>query len=83
MKHLPQKNHSPIMPSAKLIFENKRFVTVNELALILGVSKKTIYGWVYRRLINPKRVGPRLIRFDLDEIEKWTSKKSEDSHGNF
>lgn len=65
------------------VFENKKYITAIELAQFLGVSKKTVYGWAYRGLIQPKRIGPRLIRFDLREIEEWISQTKGDSHGNY
>lgn len=57
----------------------KKLITVNELAQFLGVSPKTIYGWHYRGLINAERVGPRLIRFDLEKVMQWISNKKGDS----
>jgi excisionase family DNA binding protein len=53
----------------------KQLLDVKQLAERLRVSPKTIYGWVYRGIIEPERVGPRLIRFDFEKIEKWTSNK--------
>ena len=34
-----------------------------------GVSRQTIRRWISRGKIHAYRVGPRLIRVDLDEIE--------------
>lgn len=61
-------------------FENreskKKFVSVNGLASHLDVSPKTIYGWIYRKLIPFQKIGPRLIRFDLQEVEQWIASQS-------
>jgi excisionase family DNA binding protein len=55
----------------------KKRLSVKELADYLGVAPKTIYGWVYKGLIQPERVGPRLIRFDLEKIEQWILQSKE------
>jgi len=62
------------------LFDNKigdeRFVSTRELAQRLGVSHRTVEGWRYRGLITPIKVGPRLVRYDLDEvIEQMSSEK--------
>ena len=62
----------------KSIFENlddgNRLIDVSELGLRLGVAPKTIYGWHYKGLIKAYKVGPRLIRFDYEEVRKWLAK---------
>ncbi len=54
------------------LFDNQidaqQLLTAAELAAHLKVSDKTIYGWVYRGLIQPERLGPRLIRFSLQKV---------------
>jgi len=55
-------------------FENpdaQELWSVSKLAKRLTVSRKTIYGWVYRGLIKPERIGPRLIRFTQETVERW------------
>lgn len=64
-----QKEHS------KKLFENKKRMTIDELSQRLQVSRKTIYGWTYRNLIPFDRIGPRLIRFDLEKIEHWIAEQ--------
>lgn len=53
----------------------KRFVTVNEVALLLSVAPKTVRGWVYHNTIPHIRANGAL-RFDLVEIERWLGKES-------
>jgi excisionase family DNA binding protein len=55
----------------KIVEKAKKRLSVKELADYLGVAPKTIYGWVYKGLITPEKIGPRLIRFDLEKIEQW------------
>jgi excisionase family DNA binding protein len=64
-----------------VFFENSvgtkaKLLSVDELAQYLGVSKKTVYGWVYRHWITPERIGPRLIRFNLEKIEQWIASQN-------
>ena len=64
--------------SGNMIFENPgELLSVSEVARSLRVSEKTIYGWVYRNLLVPIRVGPRLIRFKKTEIERWLHSQKE------
>ena len=63
-----------------LIFQNRiagKLLTVEDLSFKLGVSKKTIYGWIYRGLIKPIKVGPRLVRFEPKEVEQWISNQGD------
>jgi len=48
-----------------------RFLTLDEAAQLLAVSKQTIYGWTSGRRIPFRKVG-RLLRFDRAELENWT-----------
>jgi len=43
----------------------------NELADSLGISPRTVYAWRRERGLPFVRVGPRLIRFDVDLVEAW------------
>lgn len=57
------------------IFDNQaeQYLSVKEVAIHLGVSEKTVRGWVYKGLLNPEKIGPRLIRFKRKDIELWIS----------
>ncbi len=59
--------------------QQKVFLKADDLASRLGVSKKTVYGRIYRRLIPFKKIGPRLIRFDPNDIEQWILQTKEKS----
>lgn len=48
----------------------KRFVGPQELAAYLDVKIDTIYAWAWQRKIPHFKMG-RLVKFDLQEIEKW------------
>ena len=58
------------------VFENKvernqRLWNVNDVAIFLGVSHRTIRNWVFQRRI-PYLKFVRCIRFDPKEVQKWT-----------
>lgn len=48
-----------------------KFLEVPEVAILLRVSKRTIYDWVSLRKIPFRKAGTRTI-FDRDEILAWT-----------
>lgn len=50
--------------------EQKRLLTISELAVYLSIKQKTIYAKVEAGEIPHYRIG-RLIRFRLDEIDAW------------
>jgi excisionase family DNA binding protein len=51
-----------------------RWLSVEEIAQYLGVSRDTIYSWVGKKDIPAHKVG-RLWKFKTDEIDAWVRKK--------
>jgi len=47
-----------------------RWLSVEEIADYLGVSKDTVYGWISKREMPAHKVG-RLWKFKADEIDEW------------
>jgi excisionase family DNA binding protein len=47
-----------------------RWVSVEEVAGYLGVSKDTIYGWILKKDMPAHKVG-RLWKFKTDEVDDW------------
>lgn len=47
-----------------------RWVSVEEIAAYLGVSKETIYRWVEKQKIPARRVG-KFWKFKPSEIDEW------------
>ncbi len=60
-----------------------RWVSVEEIAEYLGVSKDTVYGWIAKKDMPAHKVG-RLWKFKTDEIDDWvrTGKASDDYKEN-
>lgn len=48
----------------------ERWLSVDEIAEYLGVSKDTVYGWISARNMPAHRVG-RLWKFKKDDIDGW------------
>jgi excisionase family DNA binding protein len=50
--------------------EPERWLSVEEIAKHLGVSKETIYRWVEKQKIPAHKVG-RQWKFKATEVDKW------------
>ena len=50
--------------------EPERWLSVEEIAKHLGVSKETIYRWVEKQKIPSHKVG-RQWKFKITEIDQW------------
>jgi excisionase family DNA binding protein len=47
-----------------------RWLSVDEIAEYLGVSKDTVYTWINAKGMPAHRVG-RLWKFKRDEVDEW------------
>ena len=56
------------------IDDSRRLLSIGQLSQQLGVSVKTLYGWVCLRQIPYVKMG-RLVKFDALDIEKWIETK--------
>lgn len=56
-----------------LNYELERWLSVEEIAAHLGISKETIYRWVEREKIPAHRVG-RLWKFKASQVDSWVLK---------
>lgn len=61
-----------------------RWLSVDEIAEYLGVSKDTVYTWVTSKGMPGHRVG-RLWKFKRDDVDAWVREggaaSSSDEHG--
>ena len=51
----------------------EHWVTIEEVASHLGVTRDSIYRWVEKKKLPAHRVG-RLFRFKLSEVDNWVRK---------
>jgi excisionase family DNA binding protein len=65
-----------LIKDVDVIFKDKAYLTVEDVALLLGCDPSVIYNWTKRS--NPKRRPPRItvgksVRFPKREFTKWLS----------
>ncbi len=53
----------------------KRYINIDELSEYTGLSKNTLYGWIWQKRIPYTKFG-RLVKFDKEAIERWVMKNS-------
>ena len=54
----------------KNMIDQDRWLSVEDIAVHLGIKKDTVYKWVAANKIPAHKVG-RLWKFDKIEIDKW------------
>jgi excisionase family DNA binding protein len=68
---------------------NTRWLSVEQVAEYLGISKETVYRWLEKGIVPAHRVG-KLWRFQSSEIDDWvkaggaaaSQNKSHNNHQN-
>lgn len=64
----------PSLPLFQLLMEapamSDRWLSVEEIAEYLGVSKDTVYAWISKRNMPAHRIG-RLWKFKSAEVDEW------------
>ncbi|HSA96886.1 MAG TPA: nucleotidyltransferase domain-containing protein [Acidobacteriota bacterium] len=53
----------------------ERWLSVDDVAIHLGIRRGTVYKWVERLGLPARKVG-RLLRFKRSEIDAWVEKRS-------
>lgn len=48
----------------------ERWLSVEEIAAHLGISKETVYRWLERKKIPAHRIG-KLWKFRSSEVDRW------------
>ena len=49
----------------------ERYLTVDDVANMIGVSPKTVYGWVYAQRIPHVKFSRSVLRFRRSDIDAW------------
>lgn len=61
--------------------EPERWLSVEEIAKHLGVSKETIYRWVEKKKIPAHKLG-RQWKFQISEVDEWVKKGGADERSS-
>ena len=51
-----------------------RLLSVDEVAMFLGVQRDTVYKWIRRHGLPARKVG-RLWKFRQNEVDQWVNKQ--------
>ena len=54
----------------------EKLLGVEDIALLVGVKKSTIYQWTHKGIIPVVRLSARCIKFSEDAISAWLKEKS-------
>lgn len=57
------------------------WVSVEQIAEHLGVTRDSIYRWIDRKSLPAHRVG-RLWKFKVSEVDQWVRDGGADEHKN-
>jgi excisionase family DNA binding protein len=57
------------------------WVSVEQIAEHLGVTRDSIYRWIDRKRLPAHRVG-RLWKFKVSEVDQWVRDGGADEHNN-
>jgi len=49
---------------------NDRWLSVDEIAMYLGIKRDTVYKWIERKQMPAHKVGS-LWKFRKDEVDEW------------
>jgi excisionase family DNA binding protein len=50
----------------------ERWLSVNEIAAHLGISRETVYRWIDSKALPGHRIG-KFWKFKTSEVDKWAS----------
>lgn len=62
-----------------LTIDNDRWLSVDEIAVHLGVKRDTVYKWIERKSLPAHKVG-RLWKFRRHEVNEWVTSGRGRSH---
>lgn len=54
----------------------KKYINIKDLSEYLDIKPSTLYDWVFRKKIPYYKIG-RLVKFNMDEIEKWVEERKQ------
>jgi excisionase family DNA binding protein len=54
----------------------EKFLSIDELAAMLGIAKATIYSWTHKKTIPHIKLSRRLLKFRESDILAWIERRS-------
>ncbi len=54
----------------------KRLLSVKEAAKYLSIQPNTLYHWICRREIPFVKVGKKVVRLDIRQLDRWINKQT-------
>lgn len=51
---------------------SERWLSVEEIADYLGISKDTVYAWINKKSMPAHRIG-RFWKFKVSEVDQWVT----------
>jgi excisionase family DNA binding protein len=58
-----------------------RWLSVDEIAIYLGIKRDTVYKWIERRNLPAHKAG-RLWKFRRDEVDAWVRSENASSESS-
>ena len=58
------------------MMNGERYLDVHDVATQLGVSPKTVYGWVHAKTIPHVKFSRSVLRFRPSDIEAWAESRA-------
>lgn len=55
----------------------KKWLTVKELSELLSIKPATLYSYYSRGILPGIKIGPRLVRFSIEDVEEFLEKKKQ------
>lgn len=52
---------------------NDKYISIDEAATYLGVKPSTIRNWIKTKGMPSHRIGGKLLKFKLSEIDEWVN----------
>lgn len=63
-------NPSPSNCLTEEYLMSERWLSVEEMAEYLGISKDTVYAWINKKSMPAHRIG-RFWKFKAEEVDEW------------
>jgi DNA-binding transcriptional MerR regulator len=64
------------MPTANPLQKTApRYISATAVARLVGVHPQTVLNWASRGLLSKRQINARVVRFDMQEVERLMSAK--------